>query len=91
MKGNTQISLEHYLCSITITYTDLVAERKLQKQEKENLKKKMDEKKISFDDLKKGCISKYKNEVTDPESWKSVADISKLDCFTLLGKLEKKI
>jgi hypothetical protein len=44
MKGNTQISLEHYLCSITITYTDLVAERKLQKQEKENLKKKMDEK-----------------------------------------------
>lgn len=53
------------------------------------LLKKMDEKGITFEQLKSGCLTKYKAEVTDPDSWKSVADISKLDCFTLLGKLEK--
>ncbi len=53
------------------------------------LLKKMEEKNITFEQLKSGCLTKYKAEVTDPDSWKSVADISKLDCFTLLGKLEK--
>lgn len=54
------------------------------------LQKKMDEKKISFEVLKQGALGKYKEEMkSNPEEWNVLADIPKIDCFTLLAKLSK--
>lgn len=54
------------------------------------LSTKAQEKKISFAKIKDGALNKYRAEIAgDPATWKDFADIQPVDCWTLLGKLEK--
>ncbi len=46
--------------------------------------------KITFADVKKGALTKYRAEITasDPEKWTDWKDIASLDAWVLLGKLK---
>lgn len=49
------------------------------------------EKKVTFDDIKKAALTKYRAEMTgDPEKWTEYKNVDPVDAWVLLGKLDKK-
>lgn len=55
------------------------------------LKKTSDDLKVTFDQVKKGAITKYREKIKDdPEKWEKFDDISPGDCMTVISLLREK-